>query len=281
MSEQSLRMRLINAQLKAIQQQHPIINCLEREKQTPTFSNNLVYIDDDLIDESIRLLKRAVSEDKAAQYELAHLYRGIDLMTLSACCFQCASDNGYLAATYWLGNLYYEGLGIEESMEKAFACYEYAAKAGLADAMNNYADMHFRGETVPQSDAIAHHWFKKAAMLGVSEAMFTMGYMFEKGVGVEADSDTSIYWFEQSAFHGDLYAANYLGHKAMQRADFDEAFVWYMQAAEGQDVEGEYNVGFCFEEGVGTVQNLQKAKYWYQRAALQGDAQAKEKLARF
>jgi len=281
MSEQSLRMRLIHAQLQAIKQQHPIINCLNNEKEAPTFSNDLVYIDDDLINESIRLLKRAVAEDKAAQYELAHLYRGIDLMTLSACCFQCASDNGYLAATYWLGNLYYEGLGIEESMEKAFACYEYAAKAGLADAMNNYADMYFRGETVPQSDAIAHHWFKKAAMLGVSEAMFTMGYMFEKGVGVEADADTSIYWFEQSAFHGDLYAANYLGHKAMQRADFDEAFVWYMQAAEGQDVEGEYNVGFCFEEGIGTIQNLQKAKYWYQRAALQGDEQAKEKLTRF
>lgn len=281
MSEQSLRMRLINAQLQAIKQQHHIINCLRNEQQAPTFSDELVYIDDELIAEAIRLLKRAVTEDKEAQYELAHLYRGIDLMTLSACCFQCASDQGYLAATYWLGNLHYEGLGIEESMEKAFACYEYAAKAGLADAMNNYADMHFRGETVPQSDTIAHHWFKKAAMLGVSEAMFTMGYMFEKGVGVAEDADKSIYWFEQSAFHGDLYAANYLGHKAMQRADFDEAFVWYMQAAEGQDVEGEYNVGFCFEEGIGTVQNLQKAKYWYQRAALQGDAQAKEKLARF
>lgn len=281
MSEQSLRMRLIDAQLQAVHQQHTIINCLNNEKQHPTFSDELVYIDDELIDEAIQLLNRAIQEDKEAQYELAHLYRGIDLMTLSACCFQCASDNGYLAATYWLGNLYYEGLGVEESMEKAFECYEYAAKAGLADAMNNYADMYFRGETVPQSDTIAHHWFRKAAMLGVSEAMFTMGYMFEKGVGVEADAETSLYWFEQAAFHGDLYAANYLGHKAMQRADFDEAFVWYMQAAEGQDVEGEYNVGFCFEEGIGTAQNLQKAKYWYQRAALQGDAQAKEKLARF
>lgn len=281
MNEQQLRKQLIEAQLAAVQQHHPIISCLREAEKCTNFSTAPVYIDETLINDSIQLLKRAIQYETAAQYELGHLYRGLDLMTLSACCFQCASDQGYLAATYWLGNLYYEGLGVKENIQRAFDCYEYAAKRGLADAMNNYADMHFRGETVPQNDEIAHHWFRKAAMLGVSEAMFTMGYMFEKGVGVEADADQSIYWFEQSAMHGDLYAANYLGHKAMQRGEFDEAFIWYLQAAEGQDVEGEYNVGFCYEEGVGVGQNLQKAKYWYQRAALQGDDQAKEKLSRF
>ncbi|RUS57222.1 hypothetical protein QI30_06475 [Kurthia sp. 3B1D] len=277
------REQLLQQQLAAIHSDtHVLIKKMQQELQNPSGDQSEpVFIDDVLVAEAVNLLQQSVANQKEAQYELGHLYRGIGMMALSVSCFELAADNGYLAAMYWLGNFYYEGIGVDENIEKAFSYYEYAAKAGLADAMNNYADMYFRGETVPQNDEIAYHWFSKAAMLGVSESMFTLGYMFENGVGVELDEETSLYWFEQAANNGDLYAANYLGHKAMQRAAFDEAFIWYLQAATGQDVEGEYNVGFCYEEGIGTMQNLQKAKYWYQRAALQGDTQAKEKLARF
>lgn len=281
--ERQTRAHLLQQQLKVVQtEQHKLVAVIKQQIALPTYDEaEAVFIDEVLIVQAMKLAQRSVNDDKEAQYELAHLYRGIGMMTLSAQCFQLAATNGYLAALYWLGNFYYEGLGVDENIERAFACYEQAAKAGLADAMNNYADMYLRGETVEQNETIAYHWFSKAAMLGVSEAMFTLGYMFEKGVGVEVDEQTSLYWFEQAAFYGDLYAANYLGHKAMQRTAFDEAFVWYLQAANGQDIEGEYNVGFCYEQGVGTVQNLQKAKYWYQRAALQGDEQAKDKLTRF
>lgn len=180
--ERQTRAHLLQQQLKVVQtEQHKLVAVIKQQIALPTYDEaEAVFIDEVLIVQAMKLAQRSVNDDKEAQYELAHLYRGIGMMTLSAQCFQLAATNGYLAALYWLGNLYYEGLGVDENIERAFACYEQAAKAGLADAMNNYADMYLRGETVEQNETIAYHWFSKAAMLGVSEAMFTLGYMFEK-----------------------------------------------------------------------------------------------------
>lgn len=247
--------------------------------QMMTISDEHMYIDDGMIREGIQFIERMENGEKEAYYSMAHLLRNLACYDSSFYCLEQAHQLGFVRATYWLGNFYYEGFGTEENSAKALECYKLAANAGLADAMNNYADMLLHGEVVEKNEEEAYVWFNKAAMLGVSEAMFTMGYMYEKGVVVEADESTSIAWFKKAAILGDLYAANYLGHKAMQHGDFEEAFAFYMQAARGQDVEGEYNVGFCFEEGIGIEQDTSKAIYWLKRAALQGDELAKQRLA--
>ncbi|HWI50241.1 MAG TPA: sel1 repeat family protein, partial [Rummeliibacillus sp.] len=90
--------------------------------------------------------------------------------------------------------------------------------------------------------------------------------------------EKSKHWFTQSALAGDVFAANRLGHEAFQNDRGEEAIHWYQMAADKQDVDGEFNLGFCYESGMGTPINMKKAKYWYQRAALQGDEEAKRKL---
>lgn len=268
--------QLVTKFLKHLTKDASLKKDLENEMIYP---DERLYIDEDMIQEGLLFIEGINENDIDAYYAMGHLLRNIDCYDSSFCCFQHAHDAGLLQATYWLGNFHYEGFGTEESAEKALECYKIAAKSGLADAMNNYADMLLNGEVVEKNEAEAYVWFNKAAMLGVSEAMFTMGYMYEKGVVVEMNEVISIAWFKKAAVLGDLYAANYLGHKAMQKGDFEEAFVFYMQAARGQDVEGEYNVGFCFEEGIGIEQNKEKAIYWLKRAALQGDDLAKQRLA--
>ncbi|WP_010300534.1 tetratricopeptide repeat protein [Kurthia senegalensis] len=262
--------------LKHITKDEPLKIYLEN---VVTFPDEHLYIDEDMIQQGLLFIEGINKNETDAYYAMGHLLRNLDCYDSSFYCFKHAHNAGLLQATYWLGNFHYEGFGTEENSAKALECYKLAANAGLADAMNNYADMLLHGEVVEKNEEEAYVWFNKAAMLGVSEAMFTMGYMYEKGVVVEADESTSIAWFKKAAILGDLYAANYLGHKAMQHGDFEEAFAFYMQAARGQDVEGEYNVGFCFEEGIGIEQNKEKAIYWLKRAALQGDDLAKQRLA--
>ena len=60
--------------------------------------------------------------------------------------------------------------------------------------------------------------------------------------------------------------------------DYKGAVSIWQDEAESGDSIAQYNLGWAFEEGLGVIQNLQKSVHWYQRAADQGDLNAKVKL---
>ncbi|WP_102691611.1 tetratricopeptide repeat protein [Rummeliibacillus pycnus] len=244
----------------------------------PTADLATIFMEEEEVQEASVLYQKAMIAKADAQLELGKFYKAIGHDDWAFAWYDAAANQGNIDAKYWLGNYYYDGIVVEEDWEKTFECYKEAALKGHADAMNNYADMYFRGEYVEKDDKRAFELFSIAAELGVAESMYTLGYMFENGVGTEKDLAKSKYWFTQSALAGDVFAANRLGHEAFQNNRGDEAIRWYQMAADKQDVDGEFNLGFCYESGIGTPINSKKAKYWYQLAALQGDEEAKRKL---
>lgn len=163
-------------------------------------------------------------------------------------------------------------------LEAIFKAYKHAADLNYPDAINNLADMYLKGEYVEQDDVQAYELFKKAAENEVAESMYTMGYLYKMGRGTEKNAELSAYWFEQSALHGDVFALNKMGHQAFEEGNDTEALEWYLKAAELDDVQGQYNVGFCYESGIGTEINVGKSKIWYKKAALQGDQLSKDRL---
>lgn len=237
-----------------------------------------IFMEDRELQEAVLIYQEAMNGVTDAQLEIGKFYKSIDHDDWAFVWYETAANAGNIDAIYWLGNFYYDGTVVEENFKKTFECYKKAAIEGHADAMNNYADMYFRGEYVEKDDKRAYELFSIAAKRGVAESMYTLGYMYENGVGTEKDLVTSNYWFTQSALAGDVFAANRLGNEEFQNNQGDEAFRWYQMAADKQDVDGEFNLGFCYETGMGTPINMKKAKYWYQRAALQGDVEAKRKL---
>lgn len=254
------------------------IEIILNEKIKPTTDFKTIFMQEDEWQEAIAIYQKAMDGKSDAQIELGKFYKSIGHDDWAFAWYKEAANAGNLDAIYWLGNFCYEGIVVEKNWKKTFECYKEAAEKGHADAMNNYADMYFRGEYVEKNEKRAFELFSIAADLGVPESMYTLGYMYENGVGTEKDLVKSKHWFTQSALAGDVYAANRLGHEAFQNDQGKEAIHWYQLAADKQDVDGEFNLGFCYESGVGTPINLKKAKYWYQKAALQGDEEAKRKL---
>ncbi len=53
----------------------------------------------------------------------------------------------------------------------------------------------------------------------------------------------------------------------------------FLQKAENGDRDAQYNLGLCFEKGYGVVPNVQKAYDWYRKAADQGHAEARYRVA--
>ncbi|MDC3418071.1 tetratricopeptide repeat protein [Aquibacillus salsiterrae] len=248
------------------------------EMTNPTNDAVEIYIDEKEEEEVIALYIKALEGNSDAQLELAHFYKSIERDEWAFDWFKVAADAGSVDALYFLGNEYFVGKVVEHDLEKTYFYYKEAAEKGHGDALNNYADMYLRGEYVEKNEKRALELFKEAADKGVPEAMYTLGYMYENGVGTNVDIEESKRWFTESALFGDVFAANRLGHEAVEEGLGDLAISWYQMAADRGDSYGEFNLGLCYENGIGTQANMKKAKYWYQKAALKGDDQAKHRL---
>lgn len=241
---------------------------LEKESEFP------YRMDQDLV----VIYGQAAKGEINAIIQLATTYREMELEEQAFIWYQIAAEMNHAEAIYWVSNYIYIGEIIEQDLQAVFKGYAKAAELGHPDGLNNLADMYLRGEFVEQDDEQAFRLFKQAADLGVPESMYTIGYMYANGRGVSKDEEKSAYWYLQSALNGDVFAINKLGHQAFEKNDGAEAFRWYMKAALMNDPEGEYNVGFCYESGIGTEVNMKEAKKWYMSASLKGDEESKLRL---
>ena len=73
-------------------------------------------------------------------------------------------------------------------------------------------------------------------------------------------------------------------HYALGRGvqqDFDEAMVWYQQAAEYGEPVAYLNVGLLYENGQGRPADPAEAARWYRAAAERGEPRSLAKLAHF
>ncbi len=62
--------------------------------------------------------------------------------------------------------------------------------------------------------------------------------------------------------------------------NLEKAFYWYQKAAaENGHIKAQYNLGILYKEGEGTEKNLEKAFYWYQKAAENEGIEAQFNLA--
>lgn len=60
--------------------------------------------------------------------------------------------------------------------------------------------------------------------------------------------------------------------------NYSEAVKWYRKAAEQGNNKAQYNLGYCYECGLGVTHSLGLAKKWYQTAMEHGNANARNKL---
>jgi TPR repeat protein len=61
-------------------------------------------------------------------------------------------------------------------------------------------------------------------------------------------------------------------------ADNNEAFKWYMKAAEHGIAAAQWKVGCAYDTGIGVDRNIFKARRWYEAALKNGYEGAKEGL---
>ena len=90
-------------------------------------------------------------------------------------------------AEYYLGCMYFDGLGVPMNRAEAARWFEKSAGRGFSDAQFSLGSMASTGEGVPQDKAAAVRWYRLAAEQGNTKAMFNLGIMYGTGNGVRMD----------------------------------------------------------------------------------------------
>ncbi len=116
-----------------------------------------------------------------------------------------------------------------------------------------------------------------------ASAQFYLGWMYGTGNGVEQSDEKSAEWYQKSADQGhpkaqvNLGIMYYNGAGGLEKNP-DEAFRLFRLSAGQNNTIALKWLGFCYEHGVGTDIDLERALRWYKLAAAQGDEEGKRYL---
>lgn len=149
------------------------------------------------------------------------------------------ADGGNSAAEIRLGQMYWNGQGVEQDFSMAARLYLSAALRGDSEAQVLLGQLYFEGVGVPQNDGEAAKWFRAAAEQDVTSAESILAYMYRNGRGVKQSDVDAAKWFRKAADKGDANAQWRLGdlYRLGQGVpqDFVLAHMWFnLSAARGE-----------------------------------------------
>ncbi len=168
--------------------------------------------------------------------------------------FSSAARDGYAPAEYSVANCFFEGLGTLRNFTNAYIHYTkvYESQGGdRSDAAFRIGLCHLKGLGVKKDVQEAYEWFLSGARLGSPEAMYMLGECYLFGVGTAANDES---------------AAN--------------SFTCAMELYEKNEEEKEQNIPLmlalaqCFEHGMGTEKDAERALATYKSAAQSGNPEA-------
>lgn len=178
-----------------------------------------------------------------------------------------AAKQGHPTAQMKLGKCYDFGRGVTVSTPTAKSLYTQAADQGHLQAYVYLALQCLHNK--PQE---AIRLLKLAAQQEDPEAQALLGTCYRKGDGVTKNLLEAERWYILAATQRDwdARAQNLLGALYEVTQNLTEAVKWYDSAAAQGCAQAQFNLGLCFDKGIGVSKNAQQAFYWFSLAAQQG-----------
>lgn len=179
-----------------------------------------------------------------AQYALGKMYQKAQEFASAYFWFSMASKQKEKDATYELANAYFYGYGTKKDEKKALKCYQEAFEQGYLDAAKNIGAYLFYHPELDTNGEMAIAWLFQIKDKEDAEVHYMLGFLLEK------------------------------------QNRLNEALEFYLLSAKENHVEGALKIGQFYEEGNETTTNLEQAIFWYEKAALLGNEEAKISLRR-
>jgi TPR repeat protein len=198
------------------------------------------------------------------------------------------AEAGDANAAFNLGLLYDLGHGVPEDFVQAMAWYRRAAALGNATAAFNVGVLYDAGRGVPADRAEAARWYRLAADRGFGRADYNLGLMYLRGDGVGRDVARAKRYFQEAERRGVEAARQQLavitkaedakGENAFAQAQAQilerglpsvgsETVQNLQLAAQRGNPLAQYDLAYCYENGIGLAADRVSAFVWYSRSA--------------
>lgn len=193
------------------------------------------------------------------------------------------AEKGHVRAQSYLGWMYEAGLGVAIDHREAARWYQLAAEQGDTYSQANLGDLYEKGLGVARDDKLAALWFGKSAEAGDPQGQMHLATMYRDGLGVARNYKEAEKWLSMAADQGSAWALKNLGLIYAHGSDgipVDQvkAAELFRRAAVQDDADAQYDLGWCYESGLGVAEDRQQAIEWYSKAAAKGHAIALQRL---
>lgn len=212
-------------------------------------------------------------KDIESVYYLGIAYKENKQYDLALQCFRRCEKENFYRVNLQLALAYDFGLGVPKNKKIALQYYlkiENDPEAGVV--FNNLGVMYKEGKVVEKDYEKMIHYYTKSYELKTNKAYNNLAYCYLDGVGVKTNIEKGLSILDEgikdnksSAYiaYGFIYKNGSYGIKK----DHKKAFEYFSKAAELKDVEGYYQLAWCYVDGIGCVksdyffmQNLNTAK---------------------
>ena len=125
--------------------------------------------------------------------------------------------------------------------------------------------------------------WQSIAEKGDIRSQVRLGLMYARGNGVKRDGREAQKWFQKAADQGSAEGEYYLGflyenaRSYDMPVDFETAVMWYRKAAEQGFAEAQFSMGVSYFRGVGVPQDSITSYAWMSLAASQGHTLAEDR----
>jgi TPR repeat protein len=215
------------------------------------------------------------------------------------------TQTGSNADMLQLGNFAFQ----EQRYEDAFHWYSQAASQGSSNGQYHLAQMYSKGQGTDKNEARAMRWMRSAAKQGLPKAEHAYASMLEFGRGMEqAKPKEAVEWYKKAAQHGHPNAILKLANLYFNGEHIEHnaglALQWVLKAEQAQSNKTEavslkhkvtkhitnnankgnrddqYLIAMMNLNGRGIPINKNKAMYWLNKSATQGNADAQYELGK-
>jgi TPR repeat protein len=239
------------------------------------------------VEKALDWLERAASQgDSEAQFELGMVYQDeqlgieVDLET-SLGFFRLAAEQGHAAAQRCVAVFYENGECVERDLLESRRLMLDAAERGDAEAMYWMARWHEEGSHGLLRDAdLILEYLRSSAELGYAYAQYDLACRYLTGLNVARNYVQASRWLEEASNAGITDATFELAMLYKQGLGVRRNEKRYMKIIHDLSNDGfaraQNELGLSFE----AANELKKARYWFEKAALQGDKDAQNNLSR-